>query len=132
MVQNLFIIVLVILIAGFGLENILDFLNHRTWSAARPDSLKDFYDEDSYKKAVSYHSALYYHSFIKGLLMFLIIIFIFSTRGFGLLGEWVKCFIPSNKILQALTFYGIIFIVTEFVNIPFSVHHIFVIEEIWF
>ncbi|MEA3497308.1 MAG: M48 family metallopeptidase [Bacteroidota bacterium] len=128
MEKTLFISILVILIAGFVISRVLDFFNDKTWKKKLPDDLKEFYTEEEYQKAKNYHHENSVISIITEIIGFVLMIGFFIFGGFGWLNDLLSQSI-SNPIILALSFFGILYIVSDLISIPFSIYSTFIIEE---
>lgn len=126
--EKIYQIILVIIISGYLLDQILDILNRKSWKKTLPDKLKEFYDEEKYATASHYSRVNFRFSFIQSAFSFLLILIFYVLGGFGRLNSFLACSI-SNKILLALAFYGILFIISDLLATPFSIYNTFVIEE---
>lgn len=121
-------LILIILIAGFLFDFILDYLNIKNWSDKVPDLLKDVYSEEKYLKAKEYAIVNYRFSKIVSFLSLGIILFCLLTGLFGKLDDYVRT-ISSNPIWIALIFFGVIGLVSDLVSTPFAFYKTFVIEQ---
>jgi STE24 endopeptidase len=128
MSTSIFYIIIIIVCFGYILGRILDFLNLRAWSDKLPALLETYYDLDTYKKARSYHLHQDKFSFITETLSFVVLLIVLFTGLFGVLNTWIVSF-TSSPILQALLFFGIIFFISDILNLPFSIYDTFVLEE---
>ncbi|HYG38619.1 MAG TPA: M48 family metallopeptidase [Cytophagales bacterium] len=124
----LLIAILIIVAVEFILERTLDYLNIKNQSRILPSELKDIYDEDKYLKSLSYQAAQTSFSFITSGFSFFLTIAMLSFGGFGYLDIWLRTFI-DNEILLALAFFGLIFIASDLLTLPFQLYDTFVIEE---
>ena len=52
--QLWFFIIVSLVVLNYLFSNILDYVNHRNWKDEIPNELKDFYNEEKYKKAKKY------------------------------------------------------------------------------
>ncbi len=121
-------LILIILIAGFLFDLILDYLNIKNWSAHVPDLLKDVYSEDKYVKAKEYALANYRFSKIQSFLTLTIILLCLLTGFFGKLDEYART-VSDNPIWIAMIFFGIIVLASDLISTPFELYKTFVIEQ---
>lgn len=126
--DHLLIAILIIVTLEFVLERILDYLNVKNQSSKIPSELDGIYDAEKYQKALNYHSTQTRFSFFSSGFSFLITIAMLALGGFGYLDTFLRGFI-DNEILLALTFFGVIFIVSDIIGLPFQLYDTFVIEE---
>ncbi len=128
MAKTLFLVVVIIVVAGYLLETILDFLNKSTWEKRLPESLKDFYTEEQYQKARSYYFENHRLSFYSGLLGFVVLLLFLLSGGFGWLHLYLSGLI-KQPVWLALVYFGILFFISDLISIPFQWYRTFVIEE---
>jgi len=125
---TILIIILIIIGFEFFLNRILDFLNLNNQEATLPEGLREIYDETKYNKSLSYHLAQTNFSFLTSGFGLLVSCLMLGFGGFGALDEYLRQSI-TNEIGLALAFFGILFIVSDILNIPFQLYDTFVIEE---
>jgi STE24 endopeptidase len=126
--MNLTLLILIILISGFILERILDYLNFSRWSDQVPDDLKDLYDQQAYKKAQNYDKANKRLSLISDTLSLSLVLIMIFTGSFGRLDDWAVE-TAGQGAQSMLLFFGVIAVFSEVINLPFAVYQTFVIEE---
>ena len=128
MAHTLFIIILVIPIAGYLTERYLEYLNRKMWSPDLPDSLKGICDEEEYRKSQLYYRENKSLSFWSSTFNIALIIAMIGFGGFALADIAARS-LSANLVLVALAFFGIIGLGSDLVNIPFSIYDTFVIEK---
>lgn len=128
MEQILFWTIIAIIVANYVLSMFLEFLNGQNWKNEVPDRLKDFYDNEKYKKSQAYDKANKKISVITSSLTTLIIIVLIVTGGFAILDQWVSSF-TTHPIMSSLLFFAVLFLASGIVGLPFSIYGTFVIEE---
>ena len=71
-----------LIIFNFTFSSILDYINDKNWNDEIPESLKDYYDKNRYKKAKEYKKARGKISLISSLMSIIItlVILIFGMR----------------------------------------------------
>lgn len=126
--QTLLIVIIAILCFDFILDQVLDILNLRNQKPQLPSELQGIYDNDKYQKSLEYYKANARFSFITSTFSFLLITGVIVTGTFGWLDAILKERI-SNPIFVSLAFFGVLFIASDILNIPFSLYKTFVIEE---
>ncbi|MBX9851068.1 MAG: M48 family metallopeptidase [Cytophagaceae bacterium] len=122
------IIIIGILSFDFALDQILDYINLKNQKPDLPTELHGIYDEEKYKKSHDYHLTNTKFGFLTATFSFVLILLVIITGAFGWLNGVLTEKI-SSPIIVSLTFFGIIFIISDILNIPFSLYKIFVIEE---
>ncbi len=122
-------IILVIITCEYILTTFIDLLNLGKDSTSNiPLSVKAFYDENKYIKALAYQREHTYFGLANGFfsLIFILLVIIFGVLGW--LDSWVAIRFDT-LIGQTLAFFGIIFLVNDVVNTPFQLYATFKIEE---
>lgn len=128
MINSIFILILIIPLAGFFLERYLEHLNNKMWSDKLPEKLKGICPEDDYRKSQLYHKDNDKLGFWSSLFNILVIIAMISAGGFSLVDTAARS-ISGNIIFISLIFFGIIGFASDLINIPFSWYDTFVIEK---
>jgi STE24 endopeptidase len=126
--DSLLILFILIIIAEFIFEKILDILNYRNLNTKLPERMKGIYDPEKYKKSIAYNKENARFGLLTSTISFLVIIILISTGFFGFLDTWIRTFI-ENSLLVSLVFFGILYIAGDILSTPFSVYDTFVIEE---
>lgn len=126
--QTLYFIILVIIIAGFIFDQLINYLNTTTRSNVLPESLKGFYDDSTYSLQQDYGRDNYRFGLVTDILSFLAIIAMLIFSGFAWVDGFVRTY-TASPILLAIFFFGIIAFVSDLLSIPLEVYHTFVIEE---
>jgi len=124
----LFNIILIITIVGFAFDQWINYLNTTTLSNVLPDTLKGFYDEETYRKQQDYAKVNYKFSLLSDILSFLVIIAMLLLGGFAWIDGIVKS-VTASGILQAILFFGILGLASDLLGLPLDIYHTFVIEE---
>ncbi len=126
--QTIFILIIVILTADFVIERLLSLLNIRHSKLPLPQILSDIYDTEKYQKQQEYFRTNTRFGLLTSSFSFIVILLMLILGGFGWLDGVVSGKI-DNIILQSLLFFGILFIVNDFISIPFEWYDTFVIEQ---
>lgn len=126
--QTIFILILSIVIAGFLFDQWISYLNTTTWSKVLPESLRDFYDEQTYSRQQDYERVNYKFGIFSDILSFMAIIFLLLSGGFAWLDLFVRSY-TGSPILQAILFFGILGLAADLLSTPLDVYDTFVIEE---
>lgn len=124
----LFYIILIILIAQFIVETVLEYLNSRKFQDAIPGELDGIFDDAAYIKSQEYKKTNYKFGLFTSLFSLLVTVSFLLFGGF----EWVDTFtrsITTSPIPMALLFFGIIMIGSDILSTPFAYYKTFVIEE---
>lgn len=126
--QVLLYIILGIITVDFFLEQYLDYVNLKHQKPQLPAELKGIYDEEKYKQSIAYNKVNTKFSFLTSTLSFLLFFIVLSTGIFGMLDQWLRLHF-ANEIMLALAFFGVLFIASDILSLPFQVYKVFVIEE---
>jgi STE24 endopeptidase len=117
-----------ILIIDFALERILDYLNAKHQQKNLPVELSNIYDQEKYSKSLNYFQANHSFENISSVFSFILMLGVILTGALGKLDHVLRLRV-SDPILLALSFFGILFLISDLINLPFSLYKIFVIEE---
>lgn len=126
--QVLYYIIITIILAGFGFDQWISYLNTTTRSNVLPDVLKGFYDEETYSRQQDYDRDNYRFGLISDILSLLAILGMLVFGGFAWIDGFVRLYTDSG-ILMAIFFFGIIAFASDLLSIPIEIYHTFVIEE---
>ena len=127
-VDQFFTIIIVIVLADYAINTLIDFLNLKNSSENLPEDLKGIYEEEKYQKAIKYHRTNTRFGLLSGLSS---VVIMFLVLYFGVLGEldaWTRVRLDS-VITQTLAFFGIVYIINDIWNIPWQWYSTFNIEE---
>lgn len=123
-----FYCILFILLADFILASILNYLNARRFNNPVPIELNTVYNKKEYIKSQSYKRTNYKFGILTSIFSLFLMLSFLLFGGFAWV-DHVAQNLTDNSILQALVFFGIIIIGSDFVNMPFSYYQTFIIEE---
>jgi STE24 endopeptidase len=126
--DQIFSIVLWIVVIEYTLSTFVDFLNLRGKKDRVPDELKSVFNAEEYQKSLNYQKENIYFGLFSGVFSFAIILLILVFGFFGILDDFVKLHFDS-LVAQTLAFFGIIFIINDIFNTPFQWYATFQIEE---
>ena len=128
MEQTYYFIIIGALIVEYLLSTISSVLNMNSITSTIPDGFQEFYDDKKYSKSQEYlkdKTKLGLYSSTFSLILTLIVI---HFGLFGFLDEFVRSN-STHYIISGLLFFGILFLINDILNIPFSLYSIFVVEE---
>ena len=126
--KSILIILLAIVSFDFLYNKILDYLNIRSMKEELPAEVKDIYDEEKYKKSIAYSKTNNKFGLITSTFSFVLSFVLLATGFFGWLDGYVANYFDSD-IFISLAFFGILFIASDIINLPFQLYDTFVIEE---
>ena len=122
------IAVLAIITFEFGLEMLLNYLNISSLSASLPSELEGLYEADAYKKSQDYTKAKTSFGVFSSVFQFLLTVTVMYLGILGKVSDELAKYI-ANPTLLSLAYFGILFIVSDVLSIPFQWYGTFVIEE---
>jgi STE24 endopeptidase len=125
--QQLFIAIVAIFSFDFLLNQILNYLNFQYQKTTIPEELKEVYDEETIRKAREYQKTNTHFEFFTSTFNFVFTLVIIVFGLFGWLYDSLNVTI-KNSMLASLAFFGLLFILSDILNIPFSLYRTFVIE----
>ncbi len=126
--NSIFLLILIIPVAGFLVERILDYLNSTMWSDKLPEKLKGIIAEEEYRRSQLYHKANERLSFWSATFNLAVILFMIISGGFAFADE-LAWSLSDNPVIAALLFFGMIGLASDLINIPFGLYDTFVIEK---
>ncbi len=121
-------LILAVVVLAFVFENILDWLNVQREVKEVPPSLARHLSQQKLQESKSYQRANYRFGLLAGSFTFFLTI---AFIGFGLFGEvdeWLRNFIP-HPIWLSIIYFGVIFLGSDLISLPFDYYHTFKIEE---
>ncbi len=116
-----------ILVLNYLLSMSLSILNLLNLSETQPDELKQYYDEERYKKSQQYEREKSRFGMISETVMFIISFFFLILGGYGWLDGWVHS-ITTDLLWSTLLFFGTFALFSDLLSIPFSLYSTFRIE----
>jgi STE24 endopeptidase len=126
--ESLFIIILLIYVANFLLDNYLDYLNLQYKKKPLPAELEGIYSPEDYQKSLDYQRVNLNFGFLTGTLVFIVTLVLLITGFFGWFSDELGKYI-SDPIWHGLAYFAILTIVGDILTFPFQWYSIFEIEE---
>ena len=126
--QTLFYILIAIIIIKFLFDTYINALNSKHFKDAIPEELNGIYNDNEYLKSQKYKIENYKFSLISSLFSVITTLLFFFLDGFKFVDELARS-ISNNTIVITLVFFGIIFLASDILSLPFSYYKTFVIEE---
>jgi STE24 endopeptidase len=126
--ENWLYLIIGLVIFNYLFSTVLDFINGKNWRTEIPPVMKDFYHEDKYLKAKNYSKEIGKVSLISSTLSTLITILFLVFDGYGWLDNFISLYYDI-PFLKSGVFFLVLFILSDFISIPFSCYNTFVIEE---
>lgn len=113
---------------GFCIEKILSYLNNKQPVPTIPSTLEHYLNQEKLIQAKAYQSDNFRFGLISGLFSFALTILFINKGWFGAIDQWVVGLV-AGPLSQSLVFFGLIFIGSDILSLPFDYYSIFVIEE---
>ncbi|MDH5603380.1 MAG: M48 family metallopeptidase [Cyclobacteriaceae bacterium] len=126
--ETLLFVIIGIVSFEFIFGQVLEYINLKTQKRDIPPEVEKFYDKEKYLKSLQYKEVNTKFSFITSTFSFLITLSLLFFGGFGYLDSLLRPVI-ENEIILSLTYFGILFVLSDLINIPFQWYGTFVIEE---
>jgi STE24 endopeptidase len=128
MTSTIYILILIIPVAGYLAERYLQHLNARMWSDKVPEKLTGIIDEEKYRKSQLYHRDNERLSFWSSTVNLAVIVAMIAAGGFAYADDLARA-LSQNPVVVALVFFVIIGLASDLINLPFSWYDTFVIEK---
>jgi STE24 endopeptidase len=126
--QIIFYIILFLVVADYIVDQYVDYLNRKNFSAKVPEILADVYQPDEYKKNQNYLKDNSSFDFIHSSFSLALIIIMLLFNGFSILNNWLLPF-NLNPALMGTVYLLILMLVSSILDLPFSWKSTFGIEE---
>jgi STE24 endopeptidase len=126
--ETIFLIIIILFVFDFIFEQTLDYLNSKTLQDKLPKEAEGIYSEEKYKASVAYQRDQSSFGFVSAVFSFILSGSMLLFGGFGWLDLMLRGYF-DNQIVLALAFFGVIFIVSDVLTLPFQYYSTFVIEE---
>lgn len=121
-------IVLVTLLADFGLHWLADRLNLNAWPASPPEEFESFVDPGSYQRSEDYLRICTRFGWLSEATQLAMVVIFWFAGGFPILDTWVRSF-DQGPIVSGLIFVGVLLGLRSVLSLPLSIYRTFVIEE---
>lgn len=105
----------------------LSWLNRRSASPELPSLLSGLYNKNEYARQQEYFRANNRFSFISGSFSYVVLMLMLCAGGFGWLNDLIASF-GLSEVPVVLLFFGILYIGSELLSLPFDWYDTFVIE----
>lgn len=126
--STILILLLAILSFDFAFSKVLEYLNIKSMKEELPEEVKDIYDAEKYSKSIAYAKANNKFGLLTSSFSFVLSFVLLATGFFGWLDGLVNQYV-ANAELVSLAFFGVLFLASDIINIPFQLYDTFVIEE---
>ena len=123
-----FIIIIGVIIFEYLLSFVVKILNIKALNPNLPEEFKDTFDQDKYKKSQEYTKTNTNFSFITSSFSLIISLSFILGGVYNMVDLYVRG-LGFNEKIAGLCFFGLLFIITDLLNTPFSIYKTFIIEE---
>ena len=121
-------LILGIVLVDYVIDQALDYLNLKHSKTEIPEKLKGLYNEEEYARSQAYQRTRSRFGFLTSAFSTILTVSVLSLGGFGWLDGFLRLYF-DDPILLSLSFFGVLFVLSDIVNTPFSYYSTFVIEE---
>ncbi|MBF0145508.1 MAG: M48 family metallopeptidase [Magnetococcales bacterium] len=121
-------LILMAIVFGFILEAVATFLNIRHAPATPPEPFQDCFDQDRFLRARDYLAQKAKWALVVAAWDLSLLLLWWWLGGFNLLDQWLRTLL-SDELLRGVAYIGILLVAGRILNLPFSIHHVFVIEN---
>lgn len=126
--EKLKYLLLGVLVFGFLVRKILGFLNVKNPVPAVPETLLQYLSTSKLEESKAYQRENFKFKFLAGTFSFFLTFFFIAFGWFGAIDSWVSGF-GFAPLVKSLVFFGLIFIGSDILSLPFDYYGTFVIEE---
>jgi STE24 endopeptidase len=117
-----------VLIFGFLVPQILEYLQVAQPLPKVPASLAEYLSEEKLVEAKAYQHANFGFKLVTSTFTFLLTLLCVTQGWFGAIDTWIAAF-GYAPLVNSLLFFGLIFVVSDVLSLPFDYYSTFVIEE---
>ncbi len=121
-------IILSILIIDYFLTILSKKLSLKSLNSNIPEEFEDIINQKDFLKAQKYNTDNIKYSFVMSTFSFLTNLFFIFGGVYNILDQFVRS-ANYGSVLTGLFFFGLLFLILDIINLPFSIYKIFVIEE---
>ena len=125
--ESLTYLLLGILIFGFLMPRILEYLQVSMQQQTVPPILADYLTDTKLLEAKSYQKDNFKFKLITSSFTFLLTVLFITQGWFGAIDSWIGGF-GFSPLLDSLLFFGLVFIASDILSLPFDYYSTFVIE----
>ena len=126
--QYFYFIIVGAILAEYILSTLSSILNMNSIDEKVPEGFEDYYDKGKYSRSQLYLKEKTFFGLFSSTFSLIVVLFVIHAGLFGNLDNLVSEY-TNNQVIRGLLFFGILFFINDFINIPFSIYSTFVIEE---
>jgi STE24 endopeptidase len=117
-----------VLLFGFLVPQILEYLQVAQPLSKVPASLAEYLSEEKLAETKAYQRANFSFKLVTSSFTFLLTLLCVTQGWFGAIDIWIAAF-GYAPLVNSLLFFGLIFVVSDVLSLPFDYYSTFVIEE---
>ncbi|TDQ15048.1 STE24 endopeptidase [Algoriphagus boseongensis] len=117
-----------VLVFGFLIRKTLKYLNIKNPVPRIPDTLAEYLSQEKLEESKAYQKDNFRFGLVTGTFSFLLTLFFIYQGWFGWIDTWLAGY-GWNPLIKSLAFFGLIFIGSDILSLPFDYYSTFVIEE---
>ncbi len=121
-------VILLIILFKYVLNFVVDVLNVKSADPALPKEFKGYYDKDKYEKSQNYLKDKTRFGLIEDTAGNILIVGFILLGGFNYIDRFARSF-GQGPVVTGLIFAGVLMLMSQIIDIPFSAFNTFVIEE---
>ncbi|MDG1573230.1 M48 family metallopeptidase [Robiginitalea sp. M366] len=125
--ESLTYIITGILLVQYAVETLLEYLNARRFNATPPKEVEGLYDPEEYQRSQAYKKANYRFGLLSGALSTFGLVAFLLLGGFGW-ADQLAASVSDDPLIQAILFFGILYLGADLLSTPLGLYHTFVIE----
>ncbi|MBT3251325.1 MAG: M48 family metallopeptidase [Candidatus Marinimicrobia bacterium] len=127
--MNIYLIIIIsALVVDFLLSNISQYLTLKSLSPVLPEEFSGVYDNHKYEKSQNYTRENIKFASIQSVFSFIITLLFILYGGFNYIDIFVREY-TNHPIFGGLFFIGLLFIMQDFLSMPFNLYQTFRIEK---
>ena len=126
--QYFYFIIVGAILAEYILSTLSSILNMNSIDEKVPEGFEDYYDKGKYSRSQLYLKEKTFFGLFSSTFSLIVVLFVIHAGLFGNLDNLVSEY-TNNQVIRGLLFFGILFFINDFINIPFSLYSTFIIEE---
>jgi len=117
-----------VLMFGFLVPSVLEYLQVSQPLSKVPATLAEYLSEDKLVEGKAYQRANFSFKLVTSSFTFLLTLLCVTQGWFGAIDTWIAA-LGYSPLVNSLLFFGLIFVVSDVLSLPFDYYSTFVIEE---
>lgn len=124
----IFVCLIIIIVFNFLFDQWLNWLDTKSAKTSLPTEISDIYDDEKYHQSIKYDKVKAKFSLFSSAFSLLLMLLMLFFDGFAFLDSHLRS-ITEHPVYLSLLFFGVLMLLSDLLNLPFSLYSIFVIEE---